>query len=385
MAALFGFLDPGTQAWMLLDEVRTRAYAEAIARTVKPGDVVVDVGSGSGILALLAARAGARRVYAIEMTAMASLIDEHARQNGLEEVVRVVRARAEELSGAVIDEPPTVVVSETLGHFAPDEHVHRLMRAVRTVCAPEVTWIPRTYRMRFALARIDALDRELARLEGGLDVRLGALARRLRSRPTVAKVGPDELLGPERASAPIPVHAPQPSSYREPLVVERDGEANAIVASFEAELTDGVRLSTGVDAPATCWRQTVFPLDAPLPVRAGDRVEAEVRPRLVTDRGTWVWRVSRGEEARGGDAMEALVGGSAAEIAQELGLRLHRSPPVRLGRKLRAWRAILGAELEGATVETLAAHLRAQRPDDFADDEDARQEVMALLRAADAA
>jgi predicted RNA methylase len=50
----------------LIDEERTLAFNRAILNTVKKGDVVVDMGTGSGILALLAAKAGAKKVYAVE-------------------------------------------------------------------------------------------------------------------------------------------------------------------------------------------------------------------------------------------------------------------------------------------------------------------------------
>lgn len=50
----------------LLDARRTKAFQQAIQKAVKPGDTVVDAGTGSGILALFAAQSGAKKVYGVE-------------------------------------------------------------------------------------------------------------------------------------------------------------------------------------------------------------------------------------------------------------------------------------------------------------------------------
>jgi len=59
---------------LLADGTRTLAFREALRRAVNAGDVVVDVGSGSGVLAFFAVEAGARKVFAIERGHMADVI-----------------------------------------------------------------------------------------------------------------------------------------------------------------------------------------------------------------------------------------------------------------------------------------------------------------------
>lgn len=61
-----GFDAAGIHCRMLLDKGRTGPYLAALAKQVKPGSVVLDCGTGVGIMALGAARAGARRVFALE-------------------------------------------------------------------------------------------------------------------------------------------------------------------------------------------------------------------------------------------------------------------------------------------------------------------------------
>jgi protein arginine N-methyltransferase 1 len=56
-----------------VDEVRLSAFEGAVASVVRPGHVVLDLASGTGIMGLLACRAGAGRVYSIEMGGMVAV------------------------------------------------------------------------------------------------------------------------------------------------------------------------------------------------------------------------------------------------------------------------------------------------------------------------
>jgi predicted RNA methylase len=97
---------------MLCDRVRTEAFRRAIDSVVRPGDVVLDVGAGTGILSLFAARAGAERVYAVERTTVAVLAQELAAANGVAEVVQVIHGDLRDID---LPERVDVIVSEWLG------------------------------------------------------------------------------------------------------------------------------------------------------------------------------------------------------------------------------------------------------------------------------
>ena len=105
---------------MLLDSVRTKTYQEAINRNVKEGDIVLDVGAGSGILSLFAAKAGARKVYSVEPTSVINLAKRIAKNNNLESRIEFINSRIEE---AVIPEKVDCIVSEWLGSFAVQENM----------------------------------------------------------------------------------------------------------------------------------------------------------------------------------------------------------------------------------------------------------------------
>ena len=75
-------------AWMVSDGVRMGAYQAALRRAVHPGCTVLDIGTGMGIFALLAAKLGASRVYAIEPSEIIYAAEWIARDNGLDDRIR---------------------------------------------------------------------------------------------------------------------------------------------------------------------------------------------------------------------------------------------------------------------------------------------------------
>ena len=99
---------------MALDAGRNEAYARALAAAITPDSVVLDLGAGTGVHGLMAARLGARRVYLVEPEDIIALAEENVRANGLQDVVRCIQGRVEDVT---LPEPVDVIVSALTGNF----------------------------------------------------------------------------------------------------------------------------------------------------------------------------------------------------------------------------------------------------------------------------
>jgi predicted RNA methylase len=98
----------------LTDEVRLSAYRRPINATVRRADVVLDLGSGTGILGLFACRAGAAYVYSIEVGSIIGLAREICRVNGFLDRVTYMRGLSTELE---LSRKVDVVVADEIGNL----------------------------------------------------------------------------------------------------------------------------------------------------------------------------------------------------------------------------------------------------------------------------
>ena len=241
---------------MLADERRLAAYREALAAVVRPGDVVADAGSGSGALAVYAALAGARRVYAIERTDMARVIPEVADASGVSEQVRVVRGDFAEVA---LPESPRVVVTETFGAWALAEGaLPDLARLDARHPRPDRVFVPRAISLLAApLAEApEQLLRPFRRRADGLD--LSPLAADAAGRALLARLAPEGVGEPRLVAR---VDLPGPGTFEGE--VELDRPCAALACWFTLHLAPGVDLPTGPADPPTHWKPAVLPVALP--------------------------------------------------------------------------------------------------------------------------
>ncbi|MEL6343883.1 MAG: 50S ribosomal protein L11 methyltransferase [Myxococcota bacterium] len=128
----------------LHDVARTRMWKEAIEDVVQPGDVVIDAGSGTGILGVFAALAGAKKVYCIELhPRFVTLIQHLAERNNVAHIIEVIHADA---TTVAIPEAADVLICELLctGQFFEPEV--QVVNHLRQFLKPDAAVVPREIR-----------------------------------------------------------------------------------------------------------------------------------------------------------------------------------------------------------------------------------------------
>jgi precorrin-6B methylase 2 len=302
-------------AVMVADRARTAAFTRALHESVRPGDVVVDIGTGCGLLAVVAARAGARRVYAIERSAIAELAETVIRQNGVDETVTVVRADSRDVT---LPEPADVIVSETIGSIGFNEGIVPLMNAAADQCKPEARFIPNSVRLGMAPVADPALAERLECIARVSNVDLREVQARAANQPVGRRTRSSELLGPLVWSAPVVLPGGTvPETFTTVLSVERDGSLSAIGVFFAAELGGGITISNAPGTDTRSWFNVQVPIWPPLLVIAGDRIELKL---VLSELGLARWTARRGDDVRSGDEMLTTGGHTLEDFASQLGL-----------------------------------------------------------------
>lgn len=308
-AATRGFGGTAIHVQMLDDHGRTEAYLRAIAAVVKPGDVVVDLGTGTGILAMAAARAGASRVYAIEESAVADVAEQVFRDNGYDEQIVLLRGHSTRIE---LPEHADVLVSEIIGHDPLAEQVCEYTSdAVARFLKPLARMVPSALVIHAAamearrgdLAPIRAGAAHLRRWRRAYGFDLSALARRSEIPGQRAQIPPAQLARWRMLSQPSEVlrvdlreSGQRRSCLNATVDIVADGRCDAIALWFTATLAPGVSLSTDPRSPRRdnhWWHATWLTGRAPR-VIAGEVWNFEIP--TAQDQGMTVVRLSaRGE------------------------------------------------------------------------------------------
>ncbi len=298
-----GWADPVEHARMLHDERRTGDYLAALAAAVRPDDVVLDIGTGSGILALAAARAGARRVYAVEASDIAAVAARVFALNGVQDRVTLLPgwSRFTELP-----ELADLLVAEVIGNEPLEEEIlesmldarRRLLKPGARMIPHALTLIARPILLPEAEVRQRAFGRSAVdrwRALYGIDFTpllesaIPGPTHTITEGEVVATWPP---VGPPVELARVDLTVlDEPSVHASTdVVVEPPGRVNGIALTFRAELYEDI--SHTLDPwtwPASSWATSVWVVSDPIEVSAESVLRLDYHRRVpgFPDGLTW--------------------------------------------------------------------------------------------------
>src|SRR2546423_13133662 len=125
---------------MVKDRVRTGSYMRALGQVINSNSVVLDIGTGIGIFALLACKLGARKVYAVESNDVIEVAREIAAANGYEDKIQFIQTLSTEIT---LPETADVIVSDIHGVLPLlQQHIPSIADARKRLLKPGGAVIP---------------------------------------------------------------------------------------------------------------------------------------------------------------------------------------------------------------------------------------------------
>ena len=270
---------------MLADSARNDAYYQTILRQVKKGDVVLDIGTGSGLLAMMAVKAGAKKVYACELVpALAEIAKQIVTDNGMSDQIEIFNMKSTALKiGEHLPERADVVVSEILDCGVLGEGVLPSLRdAYQNLLKPGARAVPLGVDIYGTLVETDHLKKVFpVKKISGFDLSAfedfradrGYVRIDLRSVPHRRLSDVFSLQSVNFKNLPEIYTKDNPLKKQLNVPVTTDGTAHAVVFWFTLHLDEKTSLSTGPEGEMIHWGQAIYFFKNEKEVKAGEQLE----------------------------------------------------------------------------------------------------------------
>ena len=281
----YGFDAIGIHIAMLSDRQRTATYLAAIREVVRPGDVVVDLGTGTGVLAIAAACAGASRVYAIEASKIGKSAQGIFEANGLADKITLVQGWSTQVS---LPEKADVLISEIIGNEPLGEQVLEFtLDARQRLLKPNARLIPSRLKIYGLAVTIPEAElhkrkvtpRTLSNWQSWYGIDFSFLETVAQTSPYVFSLKPHLAKNWETLSEPtmlaevdLQLVSGWAIDTTTTATARADGRLDGILVYFELELSPTNILSTApTQASEDChWRSFVWLLAPSRNLQAGE-------------------------------------------------------------------------------------------------------------------
>lgn len=259
------------QRKLIGDTVRNAAFERALAKAVKPGHHVVDLGSGTGFLGFLASRLGAKHVTLIESGDILDISKKLAARNSIKNCTFLKKHSTEVRNIPKCD----VLVSETLGNYALEENIIESVEDAKRFLKTDGIIIPGKIRQFVCPVSSERLKKDVDVWQDvGFDLAFHEAREISLNNMYVKTVKPSDLLSGGTQEWDVIDFAKKNASIRTKTISWKGpATMHGLTLWWEAELVPGVTLSTAPDQPPTHWEQIYLPLLDSVTLQKGDRVE----------------------------------------------------------------------------------------------------------------
>ncbi len=355
------------------DEVKVEAYRRALTNLVKPGDVVIDLGCGSGLLGLLALEAGAGCVIAVDSGPILEVARDTFAANGVIDRVRFHRGDSSTLG---LSEPADVVVCDQIGGFAHEVGLTKVVRDLfdRGVAKPDAIVVPGGFELFVAPVALTAGDPLTPWSDNSTGFDFSPFGRSAANTPFRLTVDASSLLGPGVMAWELDATDTSAISFELDLPIARGGRFTGLVGYMRAHLDrhNGVVLTNDPNDPGRFRRWHLYhPLATPIDVAAGERVHASFVINQLGQITKWTVEVADHRQSMSsfiGDFIDPLV---MFDPPAERLLTLNRPGLAR--------RTALDAIGDGVLFPELVERLAVEFPDQFPTPDEARRFVRDLI------
>ena len=367
---------------MIADTVRMEAYESALRKLIDPDKVVLDIGTGTGIMALLACHCGAKKVYAVEPGEAVHLAKEIAAANGWSDKIDFYQKRSTDL---VLPKPADIIVSDLRGVLPIfQHHLPSIIDARDRLLTETGILIPQRDNLYLSIVAAPGLMEAYHRpwMDRPFGINMQPAADCLFHLWRKANFRRKDLLCRPALWATLDYRKIDRPDVQGSVEVVIDGEqtAHGFTMWFDTDLFEDTGFSTAPGDTDTVYGQAFFPWPEPMALAAGDAVTISLKAVYAGLETIWWWhtRIYHNGEAH---RLKAEFRQSTF-FAKPLGLQnLHKrqsSSTPQLGDTGRIDLFILHLMDGRKTIEDIARRTQKQFPDHFHSVTDALRRVADL-------
>jgi type I protein arginine methyltransferase len=278
---------------MIADRVRREAYVAALTKAVRPGDLVLELGTGPGFFAFVACRLGAR-VVAVEPEPVIQVAREIATANGLADRLELIEASSDTVT---LPHRADVLVSDLRGVLPLlGRHIASVADARDRLLKPGGIQVPARDEVWGAVVEVPATYARFTEAweQNGSGLDMSAARRLAVNSPRTLNAKTEQLLTRPALWAALDYTTISRSDVSAPLrwVAERAGDAHGIALWFDSTLVEGVTLSNAPGRQQLVYGNLFLPFETAIATRPGDVLSVDLAARLVNDDYVWRWDTS---------------------------------------------------------------------------------------------